>query len=297
MTPRTHVTIASVVVGATVAAVAVLVLGSLSGGAGRTIIEKQSATSSLISRAATRSLTARQIYLRDGPGVVSIQATSTAASAVPLPFGIPGQGQDGSQQSDTGSGIVLDRSGLILTNDHVVSGAATITVSFGASGDDTRPARLVGEDPSTDLAVLKVDPVGLALRPLALANSDAVAVGDAAFAIGSPYGLDRTLTSGVVSALGRQIGAPNGATIAHVIQTDAALNPGNSGGPLLNAAGQVIGVNSQIEDGQADPTDPISPADPTGAGGGNTGIGFAVPSNTVRAVVQRIAGGAHLTLV
>jgi putative serine protease PepD len=150
-------------------------------------------------------------------------------------------------------------------------------------GDDDTPvtARVAGADPSTDLAVLRVDPSATrSIRPLALADSDDVTVGDAAIAIGFPLGLDRTATQGIVSGVGRQIEAPNGFSIDEVIQTDAPINPGNSGGPLLDARGRVIGVNSQIAT--------------AGAGGGNVGIGFAVPSDTVREVVPRLKAGGSV---
>jgi putative serine protease PepD len=189
-----------------------------------------------------------------------------------------GSGQP--QQRDEGAGIVLSSSGLIVTNDHVVDGATSITVSLGGSNNATRSAQLVARDSSNDLALIKINPSGLTLHPLALGDSSGVRVGDTTYAIGNPFGLDQTLTTGVVSALQRKISAPDGATIAHVIQTDAALNPGNSGGPLLDAAGQVIGINSQIASGQR-----------FGGQGTNTGIGFAVPSNTVRAFVSHYAPG------
>jgi putative serine protease PepD len=208
-------------------------------------------------------LTARQIYARTAPSVVAIQATSGPSSA----FGGGGGGQAG------GSGFVVGSDGLIVTNEHVIDGAQAVSVSFGANLAESRRARVVATDTSDDLALLKIDTSGLALAPLPLADSTGLQVGDPTYAIGNPYGLDRTLTTGVVSALQRRISAPDNASIANVIQTDAALNPGNSGGPLLDAAGRVIGVNSQIATGSGS------------AQGGSTGIGFAVPSNTVRAFV------------
>jgi S1-C subfamily serine protease len=170
-----------------------------------------------------------------------------------------------------GTGFVIDARGRIVTNAHVVGGARRVRVRFG---EDTPsiPGRVVGRDRSSDLALLRVPPrrVRGGLHPLALGDSARVRVGDLAVAIGNPFGLDRTLTAGVVSALGREINAPDGFSIPGAIQTDAAINPGNSGGPLLDRDAHVIGVNSQIE---------------TGSGGrGNVGVGFAVPSNVVRAV-------------
>ena len=171
---------------------------------------------------------------------------------------------------------MLDKEGHIVTNFHVIDGATSIEVRF--SNDDTLKATLVGSDPSTDVALLKVDASARALTPLALADSDRLEVGDAVVAIGNPFGLERTVTTGIVSALQRAVKAPNGYSIDHVIQTDAPINHGNSGGPLLNTRGDVIGINSQIETG--------------GAGDGNVGIGFAVPSNTVKSVVgQLLASG------
>jgi len=155
----------------------------------------------------------------------------------------------------------------------VIEGADSIEVSF--SNQDTLSAKLVGSDPSTDLAVLRVETSSRSLRPLELGNSDSVRVGDPVIAIGNPFGLDRTATGGIVSALQRPITAPNGYTIDHVIQTDAAINKGNSGGPLLDSLGQVIGVNSQISTGASGST-------------GNVGIGFAVPSNTIKSVAAQL---------
>src|ERR671929_1046489 len=172
-----------------------------------------------------------------------------------------------------GSGFVIDKAGHIITNDHVVEGARSVDVSF--SNNESMRARIVGVDPSTDVAVLQVDAHSRALTPLPLGNSDLVRVGDSVVAIGNPFGYDRTVTAGIVSALQRVIQAPNSYSIDHVIQTDAALNKGNSGGPLLNARGDVIGVNSQISTGDSGTT-------------GNVGVGFAVPINTVRTVVAQL---------
>jgi S1-C subfamily serine protease len=173
---------------------------------------------------------------------------------------------------------VIDKAGHIVTNYHVIEGARSVDVSF--SNNESMKAKIVGSDPSTDVALLKVDAHSRALTPLRLGNSDSVRVGDPVIAIGNPFGLERTVTTGIVSALQRVIRAPNDYSIDHVIQTDAALNKGNSGGPLLDARGEVIGVNSQIQ-----------PADPTSQG--NVGIGFAVPINTVRTVAAQIMKTGH----
>jgi putative serine protease PepD len=176
----------------------------------------------------------------------------------------------------SGTGFVIDDDGTIVTNAHVVGESSSANVRFGDSRSAV-PARVLGTDPSTDLAVLRVDPSrASALRPLALANSNAVRVGDNVVAIGHPFGLDRTATAGIVSGLGREIESPNGFSIDEVIQTDAAINPGNSGGPLVDTRGRVVGVNSQIA---------------TAGASGNVGVGFAVPANTVRDVVPRLERG------
>ena len=204
--------------------------------------------------APTHGLSAEAVYKRAAPGVVQVTANSAAR----------GEG--------LGSGFVVDKAGHIITNYHVVQGASKVVVSF--SGQDQLPSTVVGIDPSTDLAVLKITARPSALDPLDLGNSDNVRVGDTVYAIGNPFGYTRTLTSGLVSAVQRQITAPNTLPIDNVIQTDAAINHGNSGGPLLDAAARVIGVTSQIYAGNSQQ--------------GNIGIGFAVPVNTVRNVAAQI---------
>ena len=179
----------------------------------------------------------------------------------------------------SGSGFLFTPDGYLLTNSHVVHGATAVRATF-ADGT-SRPAYPVGDDPDTDLAVLQVH--GAVPAALELAPSDRVRVGQVAIAVGNPLGFDCTVTAGVVSALGRSLRSRSGRLIDDVIQTDAALNPGNSGGPLLDAEGRVIGVNSQIES---------SGDSATGQSGGNTGVGFAIPSNTVKQVVQRLKSAA-----
>jgi putative serine protease PepD len=181
------------------------------------------------------------------------------------------------QGQATGSGFVVSKDGLIVTNDHVVDGATRVRVLVGTS-KQAQDATVVGADPSRDLALLKVD--GHDLKTLPLGNSSSVSVGDAAYAIGNPFGLDHTFTTGIVSALDRDLQAPDGAKISGAIQTDAAINPGNSGGPLLDGDGKVIGVNSQIETGNSG-----------GGEGGNVGIGFAIPVNTVKSFIDEAKGG------
>ena len=250
----------------------VLVVASILGGAagtGLTVALGDGSTSTTtttaeaVSPAAQRSgtsLTANEIYRRAAGSVAFITAR-------------------GASSQGTGTGFVVAADGLIVTNQHVIAGASDITVKLG-SGKQQR-ATLVGQDRSSDLALLRVDVSGRKLTPLKLADSGSVQIGDATFAIGNPFGLDRTLTTGVISATKRNIQAPDGFAIDNVLQTDAALNPGNSGGPLLNDRGEVIGVNSQIE----------SSAGNGSSQGGNTGIGFAVPSNTVRKVIDALEEG------
>jgi putative serine protease PepD len=220
--------------------------------------------------------TASRIYRSDAPGVVSIRATTPGATA--SASRLSGAEAQANAKIDTGSGIVLDTAGDILTNDHVISGAGTITVSLDGSSSVQRKATVLGEDRSLDLAVVRIDSRGLVLHPLRLANSSAAQVGDPAYAIGNPFGLDWTLTTGVVSALDRQITSPSGATIGHVLQTDASLNPGNSGGPLLDAAGAVIGINSQIASARTSSTGQA----------GSSGVGFAISSDTARGYLKAL---------
>jgi S1-C subfamily serine protease len=219
-------------------------------------------------KATSKGDTVSQIYKSDSPGVAFIEAEQPAKPASPFDF----FGQPRGGGTATGSGFVIDTDGHILTNNHVVSGAQTIRVKLGSS-NTSYDATVVGRDPTTDLALLKIDAPSSDLHPLALGDSSSVRVGDPVVAIGNPFGLDRTATTGIVSALQRQIQAPNGFAISNVIQTDASINPGNSGGPLLNSEGQVIGITSQIE---------------TGGGNGSVGIGFAIPSNTAREVVTQL---------
>jgi S1-C subfamily serine protease len=221
----------------------------------------------------TRGLTPHEVYVRDAPGVAFV--TSTIVQKTESPFNLFGGGESQRQGQATGSGIVIDSNGTILTNYHVVENAIKVTVSF-EKGKSVE-AQVIGKDPSNDLAVLRIHPDGLTLHPLTLGDSGGVQVGDPVYAIGNPFDLERTLTTGVISALQRQITAPNGFTIDNVLQTDAPINPGNSGGPLLDAAGRVIGINSQIETG--------------GSGGGSVGIGFAVPINTAKSEIAQLEKG------
>jgi S1-C subfamily serine protease len=220
--------------------------------------------------ASTSALTVGQIYRQAYKGVVEI----TVSSAQDDPFfGAPGEEP---QRRSQGSGFVYDSKGHIVTNEHVVNGASSVSVRFW--NGDTRKATVVGLDASTDLAVIKVNAPASLLHPLKIGDSSEVQVGDSAVAIGSPYGLEETVTSGIVSALHRQMEAPNDFTINDTIQTDAAINHGNSGGPLLNSSGEVIGVNAQIRS----------------ESGGSDGVGFAIPSNTVRSIASQLIGSGEV---
>ena len=249
--------------------------GALGGTETTTVVQHDAAPASLstspasVPVASSTTLSINEIYRRSSPGVVQIASTGKVQTGTD-PFGTPFS--QPSQQA-LGSGFVLDKAGHIVTNYHVVEGATKIEVSF--SNQTSHSATVVGSDPSTDLAVLQVDAPARALTPLPLGNSDLAQVGDQVVAIGNPFGLDRTATAGIISAIQRRITAPNGFSIDHALQTDAPINHGNSGGPLLDVHGNVIGVNSQIETGG-------------NATEGNVGIGFAVPANTVKNVVAQI---------
>lgn len=213
------------------------------------------------------ALTAGEIYEKAGPAVAFVAAEQSGSTSG-SPLGpVPGNGG-----TATGSGFLIDDAGTILTNAHVVDGSEAVTVKLGEDGE-TLDAEVVGADDSTDVAVLRVDPDKVQAAPLRIGDSDAATVGDAVVAIGNPFGLDRTVTTGIVSGLQREISAPDGFTISDVIQTDAAINPGNSGGPLISSVGEVLGINSQIA---------------TAGGGGSVGVGFAVPINTAQRVADQI---------
>jgi S1-C subfamily serine protease len=269
----------SALVGGGVVVAVLAASGSLSSSS-KTVTEVQAAAPVSTSGSASASntiptrsgggggLSAHEIYERTAPSVVKVTSTIVRQSESPFGFGETAQ-----QGTATGSGFVIDANGTLLTNWHVVENASKVTVSFEHS--KTVEARVVGKNPSQDIAVLKIPTEGLTLHPLTLGDSSSVEVGEPVVAIGNPFGLSRTLTTGVISALQREITAPNGFAIDNVLQTDAPINPGNSGGPLLNARGQVIGITSQIE---------------TGGGGsdGNIGIGFAVPINTAKAELPEL---------
>ena len=273
-TPNRTTTAASNLVSGMAGGLVVLAIGATLIGTGaintgdtrHTVIRVVQTPAAVLANADGKARSVADIYRRVAPGVVFVSARIVTKSDSPFGFPLEQQGLA------TGSGFVLDKHGFILTNAHVVEGAPDASVRF-ETGGDLVDAKVVGRDLSTDIAVLKVNPSDAKLKPLPLGNSSNVEVGDPAIAIGNPFGYDRTVTTGIISALQRQIRAPNGFTIGHVIQTDAPINPGNSGGPLLNAAGEVIGINSQIA---------------TAGSRGSVGIGFAVPINTAKKVVPQL---------
>jgi S1-C subfamily serine protease len=240
-----------------------------SDGSSSSAVVAPSALARPTSSSSDKGLTVHEIYQRDAEGVAFIR--SQIVQQTQSVFGFPQQ----QQSTATGSGFLIDNDGHILTNAHVVQGAKSVDVQLGDG--DSQQAQIVGIDPSSDIAVLKVDNTE-GVNPLPLGDSTKVQVGDPVVAIGNPFALDRTVTSGIVSALQRQIQAPNGFSISNVIQTDAAINPGNSGGPLIDGAGQVIGINSQIES----------------QSGGNEGVGFAVPIKTAADVVSQLESGGEV---
>ena len=203
------------------------------------------------------SATAESVYAQVSPGVVTITSATGRGQAI-------------------GSGIVLDTKGDILTNAHVIAGATQMQVTL--SSGQTVAATLVGSNSSADLAVIRISVPASSLHPVTLGNSDGVQIGDTVYAIGSPFGLSGSLTEGIVSNLNQGGSASNGANLSGLIQTDAAINPGNSGGPLVNSAGQVIGINNSIE----------SPVN------GNVGVGFAISINQVRQLLPSLEGGSNL---
>jgi S1-C subfamily serine protease len=272
--------VAALLGGAIVAVVGLVAIatGLVHSGGGSTTTVAAPLSSPVVSKSGEGSSggnTVNEIYKADGDGVAFVESQLEPQEAEENPFNPFGEPEEGSGGGvATGSGFVVDDEGHILTNNHVVEGASTVTVKLGAS-DTEHSAEVVGTDPSSDLALLEVDAPAAELHPLTLGDSSQAEVGDPVVAIGNPFGLDRTVTSGIVSALQRQIQAPDGFSISNVIQTDAAINPGNSGGPLINAEGEVIGINSQIETG--------------GSGSeGNVGIGFSIPINTAKSEIKAL---------
>ena len=240
------------------------VYAALDPGNTQTVI-RETAAEPVAATSTTNSV--NSVYRATRDAVVEITVTGAAE---PTPFG----GEE--QQRGQGSGFVIDEEGHVVTNQHVVDDAQSLNVTMRDGSRYT--ATVVGSDPSTDLAVIKVNAPASKLTPLELGDSSAVRVGDAVIAIGSPFGLDGTVTTGIVSALSREVEAPNNFAIDDTIQTDAAINHGNSGGPLLNTRGEVIGVNAQIRS----------------ESGGNDGVGFAIPSNIVKEIASRLVSGGKV---
>ena len=228
----------------------------------------------IASSASGSGLNAAALYAKASPGVVDIRASGTGGAAQQQsPFGDQGSAP---QSAATGTGFVTGTDGYIITAAHVVDGASAIAVTF--QDGTKRTARISGKDDATDVALLKIDPAGLTLHPLKLGSSASLRAGDPLAAIGDPFGYERSISTGIVSGLDRTIQAPNGFTVAHAIQTDAALNPGNSGGPILNAAGEVVGIADQIATG--------------GGTRANAGVGFAVPIDLVKSDLATLKAGA-----
>jgi S1-C subfamily serine protease len=241
-----------------------------------TVVQSGSGTSEPTSfaRSGSSGLSINQIYKQDGPGVVDILVKSrTSGGSSNSLFG------GGGFQEGEGAGVVYNNQGYILTDEHVIAGAVKVIVTF-QNGTKT-PAKVIGSDASSDVGVIKVNVPSSELHPIKFANSNTAQVGDPVVAIGSPFSLPETVTSGIVSQTQRTIQAPNGYYIPDAVQTDAAINPGNSGGPLLNAQGQVLGLNDQIETNSTSPT----------GQGQNAGIGFATPSNEDQRIAQELIAG------
>jgi putative serine protease PepD len=260
-----------------IAAVAGVLIGvAVSGGSNKntstTVIQSTSGLPASLNE--PRGMTINKVFRQDGPGVVDI--TVIAQSSSPG-FGFFGGGNQ--QTEGEGAGVVYNKKGDILTDEHVVAGATSVKVTF--ENGMKVPAKVVGTDPSTDVAVIHVNVPASELHPITFADSSAAQVGDPVVAIGSPFSLPETVTAGIVSAVGRSITAPNNYTITGAIQTDAAINPGNSGGPLLDGNGQVVGLSDQIETNNT-----------TASGeGSSSGVGFAIPSNTVAHIAREIIAG------
>jgi putative serine protease PepD len=262
-------TMLPVLFGALAGAIVALIISS--GGTTKTVTNDViSQGSSSVPTALTNSTgeSINQIYQKDSPGVVDIDVTSVTRGSNDGFFSTPSQTSEAE-----GAGVVLNKQGDIITDEHVVAGATSVTVHFQDGYSAT--ATVLGSDASTDVGVIKVNVPGSELHPIAFANSSDVRVGDSVVAIGSPFGLPETTTAGIVSAVGRSITAPNNYTIPGAIQTDAAINPGNSGGPLLDADGDVLGLNDQIQT----------------SSGSSAGVGFATPANTDLQVAETIIAG------
>jgi putative serine protease PepD len=250
-----------------------LAAGAIDTGDAAPMAQTSSGNAVRTSSASSSGLDASAVYASTAAAVVDITARGVAGGADAGPFGRQ------SESTATGTGFVIDGDGHVLTAAHVVDGASSITLTF--QDGTKRTAKLLGKDDATDVAVLEVDPSGLDLQPLQLGSSSSLAVGDQVAAIGDPFGYERSLSTGIVSGLDRTIEAPNGFTVAHAIQTDAALNPGNSGGPVLDADGKVVGIADQIAT--------------NGSSQSNTGVGFAVPIDLVKSELNQLIAGESVS--
>ena len=270
--PLAMLLVASAVLGGGVSAGVLAATGALDGGANTTTIVQSDGAGT--TQGTASGLNADALYASSSAGVVDITSHGVSSgSQQASPFGGPPQ-----SGTATGTGFVIDSSGNIVTAAHVVDGASSITVTF--QDGTTRHATVVSKDDATDIALLKIDASGLTLHPLKLGSSSSLGVGDAVAAIGDPFGYQRSLSTGIVSGLDRTVSAPNGFTVAHAIQTDAAVNPGNSGGPLLDASGKVVGILDQIAT--------------NGGSDQNSGVGFAVPIDLVKAELSKLKSGATI---
>jgi len=260
------IVLSAAVAGGLVGAVVGVALGGDSSDTSQLPTAAAASPTRAVSIARRSILTPEDVYRRAAPAVVVI--TSTQTQEIPPTFFTPPRKE---RVGALGSGFVIDTRGDIVTNDHVVTGGSDVRVGFSSGA--SYPAKVIGADPSSDVAVVRVKAPASALHPLTFDDSTAIAVGDPVYAIGNPFGLDRTMTAGIVSAVGRDIEAPNGLAIPNAIQTDAPINHGNSGGPLLDRFGRVVGINAQIEGGTVD---------------GNVGIGFAIPGKAARSVATQL---------
>jgi putative serine protease PepD len=267
--------LAAAVSGGGVAAI-VVATGSSTKSVTTTVVQPARGATLPTSLTSTRGLSINQIFRQDGAGVVDITVTAQTQTG----GGFFGGGTE--QTQGEGAGVVYDNKGDILTDEHVVAGATSVTVTF--QNGQKLAAKVLGSDASTDVAVIHVDAPASELHPIPFADSSNAQVGDPVVAIGSPFSLPETVTQGIVSAVGRSITAPNNFTIPGAIQTDAAINPGNSGGPLLDGNGDVLGLADQIETNNTTP----------GGQGSSSGVGFAVPSNTVARIASLIISGKSI---
>jgi S1-C subfamily serine protease len=253
---------------ASAAVTALLYAAGIAGGSTTAVVPESTGTAA--GPSAPGALNPSALYREAAAGIVAIEATGVGSGSNGLPYTPTGQ------SIDTGTGMAINTQGDILTASHVVAGASAITVKF--LNGTVRTATVLGTDTSNDAAVLHVNPAGLALHPLALGSTASLVVGDPLAVIGNPFGYNRSLSTGVVSGLERMIQAPNGSLIAHALQTDAAVNPGNSGGPLLDVQGQVVGIADQIATGSSGVDQ-------------SSGVGFAVPIDPVKAELSQLEAG------